>query len=422
MRWRRSPGLFSCLAVVSTILAACGVASTPPGSRSGTTTIRWRTQAGSTTAQAAYQALAEDISQALASQQIQVVYEPDTSEDYAEKLKAELAAGSAPDIFWIGGMELADVVATGQVLDLKPYIDADPSLTLDDFYDQPIRELSHDGKLYGLPPDVSTLVVYYNKDLFKAAGLATPNSLAAQDAWNWSTLLDSARQLTDPARGQFGVGWTNWWGPSWGYFVSAAGGRLFSADGTTCALNSPETIAAARFARTFYAEKLRPTGGQDTLENLFNAGRVGMMWSGRWTTPSIRRDARFSWDVVEMPAGKQRSTWLLWGAYLINARTADPDTAWQVLKQLTSEESMGKMADRGLTLPARKSPALVDRFLKSSPPDNNQAFLAGMEYAIPEAPLWNGSWGTYNTRVQNLWDRMIAGEITPEEFAEQGCK
>lgn len=421
MRWRRTLELFSLLAIVATILAACGVASAPQRSTSGPTIIRWRTQPNSPAAQAAYRALAETASQSLTSQKIQVVYEPDLSEDYAAKLKAELVAGSAPDIFWIGGMELAEIVATGQVLDLKPAIDADPSFKLDDFYDQPIRGLSHDGKLYGLPPDVSTLVVYYNTDLFKAAGLATPNQLAEQGAWNWSTLLDSARQLTDPARGQFGVGWTNWWGPSWGYFVSAAGGKLFNAGGTACALSSPATIEAARFARTFYAENLRPTGGQDTLENLFNAGRVGMMWSGRWTTPGIRRDARFNWDVAEMPAGKQRSTWLLWGAYLINARTANPDAAWQVLKQLTSAESMGKIADLGLTIPARKSQPTLDRFLKSSPPRNNRAFIAGMEYATVEAPLWNGGWSAYNARVQGHWDRMIAGEITPQEFAEQVC-
>ncbi|HEY0603644.1 MAG TPA: sugar ABC transporter substrate-binding protein [Herpetosiphonaceae bacterium] len=421
MRWRRRLELFSWMAIAAMILAACGAASAPQGSTGGTTTIRWRTQPGSTGEQAAYQALADDVTQALTSQKIQVIYEPDLSEDYVEKLKNELAAGTAPDVFWIGGVWLADIVATGQVLDLKPYVDADPSITLDDFYDQPLRELSHDGKLYGLPRDVSTLVVYYNADLFQAAGITTPKELVEQGAWDWNALLDSARQLTDPARGQYGVGWGNSWGLGWGYFVPAAGGKLFNAEGTACALNSPETIAAAQFARTFYAEKLRPTGGLDTLENLFNAGRVGMMWSGRWTTPSIRRDARFNWDVAEMPAGKQRSTWLFWGAYLINARTANPDAAWHVLKQLTGEESMGKTADLGLTIPARKSQAAVDRFLKSAPPNNNQAFLAGMAYAIPEAPLWNGSWWAYSTTVQNLWDRMIAGEITPEEFAERAC-
>ncbi|HEY0736371.1 MAG TPA: extracellular solute-binding protein, partial [Herpetosiphonaceae bacterium] len=209
MRRRRCLELFSWLAIAATILAACGAASAPEGSMSGATTIRWRTQPGSTGEQAAYQSLADAATQALASQKIQVVYEPDLSEDYVEKLKRELATGTAPDVFWIGGVWLADIVATEQVLDLKPYIDADPRLTLDDFYDQPLRELSHDGKLYGLPRDVSTLVVYYNADLFKAAGIATPNELAEQGAWDWNALLDSARQLTDPARGQYGVGWGN---------------------------------------------------------------------------------------------------------------------------------------------------------------------------------------------------------------------
>ena len=421
---RRKSGLhiFSLLAIVAAILAGCGVSSIPQASTNSTPTIRWRTQPGSLDDQAAYQSIAESTSQMLTNQNIRVAYEPDMSQDYTAKLKAELVSGNAPDIFWIGGVELADIVATGQVLDLKPLIDADPSFTLDDFYRQPIEELSHDGKVYGLPRDISTLVVYYNADLFTAAGLATPNELAAQGKWNWSAPLNSARQLPEPAKGQHGAGWNNWWGPSWSYFVQAAGGSLFNAERTACALDSPETIEAARFAQTFYTEKLRPTGGQETLDNLFNAGRIGMLWSGRWMTPTVRKNARFTWDVAEMPIGKRQSSWLFWGAYLINARTENPQAAWQVLKQLTSAESMGKLATLGSTIPARKNSASIDLFLASSPPRNNQAFLNSLAYATVEAPLWHISWSDYNNRVQSLWDQLIAGEITPEQFAEQACE
>lgn len=418
---KRSLHIFNLLAVVTAILAGCGASSVPQESTSSTTTIRWRTQPDSLDDQAAYQSIAERAGQVLTNQNIRVAYEPDMREDYTAKLKAELEAGTAPDIFWIGGVELADLVATGSVLDLKPLIDADRSFALNDFYAQPIQELFQDGKVYGLPRDISTLVVYYNEDLFKAAGLATPNELAVQDAWNWSTLLTSARQLTDPAQGQYGAGWNNWWGPSWSYFIQAAGGSLFNADRTACALSTPETIEAARFAQTFYTEKLRPTGGQETLDNLFNAGRIGMLWSGRWMTPTVRKNARFNWDVAEMPVGKRQSTWLFWGAYLINARTSNPQAAWQVLKQLTSAESMGKLTALGATIPSRNSPETIDLFLTSSPPRNNQAFLAGLEYATVEAPLWHVSWSAYNNRVQGLWDQMIAGEITPEEFGERAC-
>jgi multiple sugar transport system substrate-binding protein len=446
MQWKRSLQIFSLLAILSVMLAACGVSTTPQGSTGGTgasaapagsgaaasaspggasgnaTTIRWRTRPSDAAEQAVYQSLADTANQALASKNIQVAYDPGVNQGYFEKLKTELASGTAPDIFWIGGVELADFVATGQVLDIKPFIDKDPNFKLSDFYDQPIQELSRDGKVYGLPRDISTMVVYYNEDLFKAAGLATPKELAEQGKWNWDALLDSSKKLTDPAKQQYGAGWGNWWGPSWGYFVNAAGGSPFNADRSGCALNSPEAIEGAKFAQTFYTEKLRPTGDDAAVENLFNAGKVGMLWSGRWTTPGVRQNAKFTWDVAEMPAGKQKSTWLFWGPYLINAKTTNPDAAWEVLKQITSAEAMGKVAEMGTNVPARKNQEAVDLFLKSTPPANNQAFIAGAEYAAAEAPVWEGNWADYSSAVQKLWDQMIAGQITPEEFGKQACE
>ncbi len=88
------------------------------------------------------------------------------------------------------------------------------------------------------------MVTYYNADLFKAAGLPTPKELAEQGKWNWETLLDSAKKLTDPAKQQYGVGFGNWWGPAWGYFTYAAGGSIFNADRTGCGLSTPEALEA----------------------------------------------------------------------------------------------------------------------------------------------------------------------------------
>lgn len=449
MQRKRSLHMFSLLTILSAVLAACGVSTTPQGTTgnapaasgaaasgapaasapaaSGASgdavTIRWRTRPSDAAEQAVYQSLADTANQTLASQNIKVAYDPGVNQGYFEKLKTELASGTAPDIFWIGGVELADFVATGQVLDIKPYIDKDPNFKLTDFYDQTIQELSRDGKVYGLPRDISTMVVYYNEDLFKAANLPTPKELTEQGKWDWNALMESSRKLTDPAQGQYGAGWGNWWGPGWGYFVNAAGGSPFNADRTGCALNSAEAIEGARFAQTFYTDKLRPTGDDAAVENLFNAGKVGMLWSGRWTTPGVRQNAKFAWDVAEMPAGKQKSTWLFWGPYLINAKTANPDAAWEVLKQITSAEAMGKVAEMGSNVPARKNQEAVDLFLKSSPPPaNNQAFIAGAEYAAAEAPVWEGNWADYSSAVQKLWDQMIAGQITPEQFGQQACE
>lgn len=58
----------------------------------------------------------------------------------------------------------------------------------------------------------------------------------------------------------------------------------------------------------------------------------------------------------------------------------------------------------------------------STPPANNQAFLDGIPYAALEAPVWDGNWADFSGTVQSLWDQMIAGQITPEQFGQQACE
>lgn len=441
MQFTRMLRLFSLAAMVAIVLAACGVSTQqqgggqPSGGAAATAapaasggqasanavTIRWRTRPADAGEQKVYEELNQLANDKLAGKNIKASYDPGINDaNYFTKIQTELAAGNAPDIFWIGGANLADFVNTGQVLDLKPLIDKDSSFKLDDFYKQPIDVLSHDGKIYGLPRDISTLVTYYNEDLFKSAGIPTPKELNDQGKWNWDSLLESAKKLTDASKQQYGLGFSQWWGPAWGYFTNAAGSGMLNADRNACALNTPESVEGAKYVRQLFDQKLVPAGDANG-ENLFTAGNIGMFFNGRWFTPGLRQNAKFKWDVTEMPQGKVKSTWLFWGPYLVNAKTANPDAAWEVLKVLTSAEATGKVAALGSNIPPRKDQAAVDAFLKSNPPVNNQAFIKGTDYAVAEAPLWAGNWATFDTTVGKLWGQMTAGQLAPEDFGKQAC-
>ena len=440
MQWHHMFKRFSALTIAATLIAACnttpqsttggaatsapaagGAATAAPAAGGAAVTIRWRTRPGDAAEQKVYEEINTALNTQLASKNIKVVYDPGVNDaQYFTKIQTELAAGTAPDIFWIGGANLADFVNTGQILDIKPLIDADTSFKLSDFYDQPIKELTRDGKIYGLPRDISTMVTYYNEDLFKAAGLPTPKDLAAQGKWDWAAMLSSAQKLTDASKQQYGLGFGNWWGPGWGYFTNAAGGGMFNADRTACNLSSPESIAGAKYAKALFDQKLVPAGDANG-ENLFSAGKIGMYFNGRWFTPGVRTNAKFAWDVAPMPKGKVDSSWLFWGPYLVNAKTADQKAAWEVMKALTSSDVTGKVAALGSNIPPRKDQAAVDQFLKANPPTNNQAFIDSTKYAAAEAPLWGGNYATFDGAVGKLWGQMIAGQISAEDFGKQAC-
>ncbi len=137
MHSKRSIQLSTLFTLVAMLLAACGgtaatpAATTAPVAGNPTSapaaapttaaapsgqpaTIRWRTRPGDAAEQAVYQKLADDANGNLKAQNITVTYEPGVNQGYFEKLKTELAAGNAPDIFWVGAVELADFVNTGQ--------------------------------------------------------------------------------------------------------------------------------------------------------------------------------------------------------------------------------------------------------------------------------------------------------------------
>jgi multiple sugar transport system substrate-binding protein len=233
-------------------------------------------------------------------------------------------------------------------------------------------------------------------------------------------MLDAAKKLTDPAKQQYGLGFGNWWGPQL-YFVNAQGGSALTADRKGCALNTPEAVAGASYVQGLYTNKLVVPGDADG-EALFSAGKVAMYLNGRWFAPGVRTNAKFAWDVATMAEGKAKSTWLFWGPYLVNAKTTSPDAAWEVLKVLTSADATGKVAALGTNIPPRKDDAAVKAFLGSNPPANNQAYLDGIPYAALEGPVWDGNWADFTSKMGGLWDKMTAGDITPEEFGKQACE
>jgi multiple sugar transport system substrate-binding protein len=429
--------VLSVLVMSSLVLSACGgaapatPAAQPPAAQATTApsatepvTIRWRTRPDNKAEQDVYQQINDELNTKLAAQGIQLQYDPAPVAGYFDKLTTEYSAGNAPDIAWVGGANTADYTPKGVIMDLKPLADADKSFNVANFYDAPMKELEQGGKLWGLPRDISTLVMYYNKDMFKAKGLEDPADLAAKGQWNWDAFQKAAVALTDPAKKQYGFSMSNWWG-LWGWFVNSGGGSLFNADRTACNLTDPGSIKGLQFmADLFLKDKVATPPGVEggVAETDFHAGNVAMFPNGRWMTPSMRQD-KFDWGVVEMPEGPAgKKTWLFWGPYLISAKTKYPEQAWTVLKELTSPEVQAKIAALGTNIPSNKDKAAVDAFLNSKPPADNMPFVKGADYANAEMALFTGSWGDINDgQYQPAIDKIFAGKATPEEAAKEAC-
>lgn len=432
----------SLLIIASMMLAACGGNTTAPenateepAAPAEEITIRWRTRPDNQEEIDVYNSISQDLDAQLEG--ITLVYEPGGTEgsNYQDQLRAEVAAGTAPDVFWIPGTDIADFAKRGLILNIADLAAETEGFDVNAFYPGPMYHLTYNpetgesgansGALWGLPRDVSTFVLYLNLDLINEAGAPDPRELAAQGKWDWDAFLDVAQKTRALGSDIYGYGASAWWGP-YGVWLNAAGGGFFNADRTACALDTPESLQGLAFERSLYVDyDVAVPYGEDP-EPPFRAGKVAMFQNGRWATPGIRT-VDFNWDVVELPTGPAGTpgNWLFWGAYVINAKTEHPQEAWQLVQALTTAETQGKVAALGANIPSRVSQEALDAFLTFTPPENNQAFLNGIADAAKptaEGPLWNGSWPEYDKIMGAAVQSVLTGGMTVEEFGATICE
>ena len=392
-------------------------------------TLRWRTRPDNQAEIDVYQSVSDELSNTLEG--INLEYEAGGSEtsSYQDVLKTELGAGTAPDVFWIPGTDVADFATRGLIMNLRDMATATTGYTDADFYPGPMYHLTFNPEtgntgetLWGLPRDVSTFALYINLDLLAESGAPDPRELAANGEWNWDSFIEVATAINNLGDDIYGYGQNAWWGP-YGYWINAAGGGFFNEDRTACALDTAESLAGLEFEQRIYQEfNVAVPYGEDS-EPPFLAGKVGMFQNGRWATPGTRSSANFNWDVVELPDGPAGpSNWLFWGAYVVNANTQHPEEAWKLVQALTTADVQGKIASLGANVPSRVSQAALDSFLTYTPPANNQAFLNGLaNNPATEGPLWAGNWPEFDAVMGPAVAAVLNGEMTIDDYAASIC-
>jgi multiple sugar transport system substrate-binding protein len=386
--------------------------------------LRWRTRPDNQAEIDVYSAASKSIDEAW--DEATLTYEPGGSESasYQDVLVTEIEAGTAPDVFWIPGTDIARFAKAGLILNLADLAAADSDFNAADFYAGPMGSLttSIDGKdaLWGLPRDVSAFAVYYNADLFAEAGIDEPKA-----GWTWDDLKAAAEAIDGLGDEISGFGMNAWWA-NWGYFVNAAGSGFFNEDKSGCGLANEGTVQGLEFASNLIKSGAALSWGTDS-EPPFLAGNLGMFMNGRWATPGTIANAKFKWNVAPLPVGPsgKATNWLFWGAYVVNAKTAHPAEAWDLVTRLTSADIQGQIASLGANIPSRATQDAIDLFLGTLPDSgiNNQAFIDGTtaEDVRAEAPLFKGDWPAVDTAYGNAVTKVFNGEMTAQEFADTIC-
>lgn len=400
--------------------------------------LRWRTRPDNQAEIDLYQSISDSVDASWDG--VTLKYEPGGTEGggYSTTLLTEIAAGTAPDVFWIPGTDIATFASAGAILNLSDLATA-ANFDMSVFYPQQVAQLTYnpetknnEGALWGMPRDASSMVLYYNADLFDEAGVDYPDKQMADGKWDWDAFnatIEAISGLSTADNQIYGFGMNSWWA-NWLVWINAAynNGRnnYFTADQSACGLNGPETTEAMSFMRNMYANNWAVPFGTDS-EPPFVSGNVGMFMNGRWATPNNLKSLGFNWNAAEVPAAPNgaRSNWLFWGAYVVNAKTANPEQAFDLLSRLTSVEVQSQVTALGANIPSRAGEDAVKAFLGSltdvKPDLNNAAFVNALAYAVAEAPLWTANFGDIDSVVGAEVGKVMSGDVTPEDFTANVC-
>jgi multiple sugar transport system substrate-binding protein len=337
-------------------------------------------------------------------------------DSYWNRLQTLFAGGTPPDVFAMDAPLYRDWQSRGVLLNLQPYLDANPA-ALDGVYPVTLQAYQLEDGIYGLPRDFQTIVLFYNKDLFDAAGMAYPD-----DTWTMDDLRAAAQQLTLDNDGD---GVTDQWGFTtdlwdmelfWSSTIWGFGGQILSEDYTQTLLAEGPARDAWHFINGMMVEdRSMPDPTQvATYGDPFAAGVAAMTTYGHWVVPEYAA-LPFGWDVAPMPAGPaRRATSVNSAGFVIAQASANADAAWQFVQYAIGEVGQSRLTELGFALPVLQTVAESAVYLEQeSAPINHQVFLDALEYANVK-PSFRGyeEWaGVVGDGLLPVWN----GEISIDE-------
>lgn len=272
---------------------------------------------------------------------------------YDQKLAAALGAGDAPDVMYMWNFPTYAV----SLLPLNDLIARDgEAMNIADIPEGLLSTSTIDDNILGMPVGYTTHVIFYNKDMFTAAGIAEP-----AQGWTWDDLRQAAAATSKPDEQVYGFAvdakpdlydfeeffWSN-------------GTQYISDDGKTVdgVMNSPEAAEVL----SLFADMIKSgeavalnIGDQTSGSDLFAAGKLAMFESGQWSMPKLDASG-VNYGVATLPAfgDKPVKSAINASSLSIAKDSKQADLAWEFVKFYTSPEAVEM---RTYELPVRNSVA-----------------------------------------------------------------
>ena len=356
---------------------------------------------------------------------IKVVMEPVSYKEKETKYTVESIAGRAPDVFHVHAFSLPMFFSKGFAKDLTPFIENEGPGFLDAWYPLPLKLMQYQGKMHAMPGDYMTMVLFYNTNMFKAAGLDVN-----KPPKTWDEFLAYAQKLTRDTDGdgkidQWGFGTVGAKSPGFsmrfGPFIWSYGADYLKPGMKQSALGTTEAEEAFTFFVELYTKyKVVPPGltamNPQEVRTQLAQEKVAMILGSGWTAPIVNKinpdlNAFEVLNCAPAPVKREPATAIWLSSWVMSPNTKHPEEAWELLKFITSKEMELKWFKNNRVTSARKDVSGV------APEILNDKFASVMASQLPYGKVepqikqWPEIMDTFTTSIQE----SVVGMKPPEK-------
>lgn len=340
------------------------------------------------------------------NEDIKVEVEVTSWDEYWTKLEASTVGGSMPDVFWMHTNEFFKYAKNNKLMVIE-----DGMIDASKFPQGLVDLFTYDEKLLGVPKDFDTIGLFYNKNIFDAAGIDYPD-----ESWDWDKLIEVAQALTDEENGVYGIAAPYTDQEGFFNFAYQNGGSILTEDHKS-GFDKLETQEAVKFyfdlhnkhnvseSIDFYTE--------NGVENAFASDKVAMVMKGSWMMSYYSTNELIAdkFDIAVLPKGKQRASIYNGLLYSGSASTKHPEAVKKFLAYCGTEEANIIQGEYKAAIPAYEN--TQSSWSKQLPKYNVQAFIDMLDYAVtfPTSPSKQKWSDVMNTTLK----AYAIGELTEEE-------
>ncbi|WP_220149970.1 sugar ABC transporter substrate-binding protein [Acidipropionibacterium virtanenii] len=257
-----------------------------------------------------------------------------------QKLPSAWLTGQGPDIAAVSSdpNAVAQYVKTNSVLPITNTGSGDTKINTDAFAPGIVKEFTYNGKLYGVPANFATLSLYYNKTLFKNAGIANPPTTVAE-------MKQDAKKLT--TGGKYGIALAdNNTIQMWPILQWLEGGDIVNSKNCSVLQTTEGQKSLTDWTNLVVKDKVSPVGltGAEA-DSLFSAGKAAMEMNGPWAAPGYK-SAGVDFGIVKIPTGVDGKSATLGSVapLSISAKTKHPKEAQEFLAFWTGKTTQKKFS------------------------------------------------------------------------------